>query len=109
MSKPPPSENPDLPAWLTALEDQDIAFLKRFLLASGSLKELAKTYGVSYPTIRIRLDRLIETVKIHDTPSAPLSPFERQLKSLLADGRIDTTTFKLLRKSYQDEHLTTQK
>lgn len=33
--------------------------LMRFALASGSLKELARQYGVSYPTIRARLDRLI--------------------------------------------------
>jgi hypothetical protein len=37
--------------------------LRRFLLASGSLKDLAKSYGVSYPTIRGRLDTLIERVR----------------------------------------------
>jgi len=108
MSNNSPTSDPDLPAWITALADQDLAFIKRFILASGSLKDLAKTYGVSYPTIRLRLDRLIENVKLHDTPTAPLSPFERHLRSLLADGRIDATTFKSIQKAHQDEHRSTE-
>ena len=35
----------------------------RLVLASGSLKSLAGSYGVSYPTIRVRLDRLIEHLR----------------------------------------------
>ena len=49
-----------LPAWLEALDDEDIQFLKRFLLSSGSLKAMADAYGISYPTVRTRprsLDR----------------------------------------------------
>ena len=41
--------------------EQDL--LLEFVLVSGSLKALAKSYGVSYPTIRARLDRLIERVE----------------------------------------------
>ena len=33
-------------SWLTGLSDEDAAFIKRFVLASGSLKELAKAYGI---------------------------------------------------------------
>ena len=33
----------------TGLEDEDVAFIKKFLLASGSLKEVAGLYGVTYP------------------------------------------------------------
>src|SRR5947209_11747002 len=45
---------------LQRLNDDDREFGLRFLLAAGSLKELAQAYGVSYPTIRARLDRLLE-------------------------------------------------
>ena len=38
-------------------------FIKKFLLASGSLKEVAGLYGVTYPTVRLRLDRLIDVYK----------------------------------------------
>lgn len=46
-----------VPAWMAALEDEDGTFIKKFILASGSLKEMAAQYGVSYPTVRLRLDR----------------------------------------------------
>ena len=49
-----------LPEWMSGLDDEDLAFIKRFMLASGSLKEVARQYGVSYPTVRLRLDRLIQ-------------------------------------------------
>lgn len=46
-----------IPSWMADLEDEDVAFIKKFILASGSLKEVAGLYGVSYPTVRLRLDR----------------------------------------------------
>jgi hypothetical protein len=52
--------------WFFYLEPEEQVFIKKFLLASGSLKQLAKEYEVSYPTVRTRLDRLIEKIKISD-------------------------------------------
>jgi len=46
-------------------EDQD--FILQFLLTSGSLKKMAVKMGVSYPTVRNRLDDIIETIKKIDT------------------------------------------
>ncbi|HBG1980812.1 TPA: DUF2089 family protein, partial [Clostridioides difficile] len=43
-----------IPQWILALEQEDATFLKNFALKSGSLKEIAKMYGVSYPTVRLR-------------------------------------------------------
>ncbi len=43
-----------IPEWIVNLEDEDISFIKKFILASGSLKEMAKQYEVTYPTIRRR-------------------------------------------------------
>jgi hypothetical protein len=51
----------DLPA-LARLSDEDQDFILRLIGASGSLKELAGHYGISYPTIRNRLDALIGTI-----------------------------------------------
>ncbi len=82
-------------SWIEGLSDEDIAFLKRFVLASGSLKDLAAAYEVSYPTIRLRLDRLVEKVQLLDRkPNA--TPFERTTLSLYADGKIDAATMKVL-------------
>ena len=48
---------------LTRLGEDDLEFVLRFVLASGSLKDLAREYGVSYPTIRGRLDKLLERLQ----------------------------------------------
>lgn len=47
-----------LPA-LARLNSEDQQFALAFVLRSGSLKEMARLYGVSYPTVRNRLDELI--------------------------------------------------
>ena len=89
-------------SWLTQLSDEDAAFLKRFVLASGSLKQVAEAYGISYPTVRLRLDRLIEKVKVLDSQEI-VSEFERTLRAHYADGKIDMATLKKLLQAHQDE------
>lgn len=90
--------------WVDNLDDEDVAFLKRFLLVSGSLKDLAKAYEVSYPTVRLRLDRLIQKVEIGDELNArDAGPFEKSIRYLLAEGIIDTTIFKALIEAHQCE------
>ncbi|HPO15832.1 MAG TPA: DUF2089 family protein [Candidatus Hydrogenedentes bacterium] len=78
----------DRPAWSNALDAEDWHFMKRFLLTSGSLKALAEEYGISYPTVRSRLDRLIAKVEAADAPGAR-DAFHRQVRILVADGRLD--------------------
>lgn len=48
---------------LLELTPEQLEFVEKFVIASGSLKEMAKEMGVSYPTVRSRLDRLIETLE----------------------------------------------
>ena len=88
--------------WLNFLEDEDVAFVKRFILFSGSLKDLADAYDVSYPTLRLRLDRLIEKIKILDSQKIE-DDFERQLRAQFADGKLDSSVFKKLLAAYQEQ------
>jgi hypothetical protein len=88
--------------WVQNLNDEDLAFLKRFLLASGTLKDLAAQYGISYPTVRLRLDRLIEKVKLVDAAS-DVGPFEQRLRAAFADGRLDGETFRSLLEAHKRE------
>src|SRR5436305_137180 len=88
--------------WVDLLDDEDLAFIKRFLLCSGSLKELAESYDVSYPTLRLRLDRVIQKVQILDNQRIQ-DPFERVLRAQFADGRMDAETFKKLLHSYNQQ------
>lgn len=48
-------------------------FIEMFVLAGGSLKEIAELAGVSYPTVRSRLDKVIEALReeIARTGDAP--------------------------------------
>lgn len=80
----------NLPGWLKEMDEDDLQFIKRFVLASGSLKELAQIYSVSYPTLRARLDRLIAKTRAADE-AQPKDPFERKLRLLVADGRVSAS------------------
>jgi hypothetical protein len=86
--------------WVDYLEEEDLAFVKRFILFSGSLKDLANAYSVSYPTLRLRLDRLIAKVKVLDNQKIE-DPYERLLGAQFADGKLETATFKQLLSAYQ--------
>lgn len=88
--------------WVDLLSDEDLAFLKRFVLASGSLKELAQAYGISYPTVRLRLDRLIEKIRILDNQEIT-SGFERILRAQFAEGKMDMVTLKILLAAHREE------
>jgi hypothetical protein len=48
---------------LAALPREDLELVTELVLQSGSLKDLAAAYGVSYPTIRARLDKVIERLR----------------------------------------------
>jgi hypothetical protein len=48
---------------LARLTPEEQHFVELFVLASGSLKQMAELLGISYPTVRNRLDRLIETLR----------------------------------------------
>lgn len=75
------------PAWIGAMSPEDFQFLRRFVLASGSLKDVAAEYQVSYPTIRARLDRLIAKVRAAEDPKID-DPFVRKVQLLVADGAL---------------------
>jgi hypothetical protein len=89
-----------IPAWLTVLSDDELALLKRFLLQSGSLKALAADYGVTYPTIRARLDRLIAKVESTDIPDSD-NAFDRLLAVLVQDGVMAPGTARSLRLAHK--------
>lgn len=93
----------EIPKWIEELEEEDWQFIRRFILASGSLKDLATQYGISYPTVRIRLDRLIEKVRILEEKK-PKSPFHRKVQLLVAEGRLDIATARTLIRLYEADH-----
>lgn len=88
-----------LPPWLAGLSEEELAFLRRFVLASGSLKEVAGEYGVSYPTVRLRLDRLIQKIRLAEQEQA--DPYISLVKRLALEEKLDLDTAKVLISAYK--------
>ncbi|SRR5690554_4845703 len=93
----------NIPNWILSLDNEDIEFIKNFILKSGSLKEIAKLYEVSYPTVRLRLDRLIEKIKLND--SLENEEFIKFIKRLTIDDRISVEDAKLIIEKYKKERI----
>lgn len=88
-----------IPEWMINLEDEDISFIKKFILASGSLKQVAVQYGVTYPTVRLRLDKLIQKIQINENTAN--EPYIALIKRLALNEKIDFDTAKILISEYK--------
>lgn len=88
-----------VPDWMAGLEDEDLVFIKKFVLASGSLKEMAGEYGVTYPTVRLRLDRLIQKIKLSEDTAA--DPYIGLIKRLTVNDKLNFDTAKVLIQAYK--------
>ncbi|GAA0308697.1 hypothetical protein GGQ92_001167 [Gracilibacillus halotolerans] len=91
----------NVPDWILSLDEEDMEFIKKFVMNSGSLKEIAKIYEVSYPTVRIKLDRLIEKIKLSDATDN--EEFIKFIKQLSIDDRINLEDAKLIIEKYKKE------
>jgi len=89
-----------LPDWMTNLDDEDVSFIRNFILASGSLKEIANKYSVTYPTVRLRLDKVIQKINIGE--STYREPYIALIKQLAINDKLDYETAKLLISEYKN-------
>ena len=72
-----------------ALSAEQLEFLETFIRARGSLKDVERELGISYPTVRSRLDAVIRALGF-PSQAEPDRDAERRREILreLADGRI---------------------
>ena len=89
-----------IPEWILAMEKEDIAFVKNFMLNSGSLKEIAKVYDVSYPTVRLRLDKIIQKIQLYENQKQ--EHFSAFIKTLAVESKIDLETAKIIIEKYKE-------
>ncbi|MFR9071409.1 MAG: DUF2089 family protein [Paraclostridium sp.] len=89
-----------LPEWIENLDEEDINFIKKFILSSGSLKEVATLYGVTYPTVRLRLDKLIQKIKLNESKTN--EPYIMLIKKLALEDKLDFDTAKILISEYKN-------
>ena len=70
-----------------SLTDADNELLRVFLSSRGNLREVERHLGVSYPTARLRFDRLLEKLGLSDQPE--VEPLTRdQVLSEVASGAL---------------------
>ena len=88
-----------IPEWMVNLDEEDLSFIKKFILASGSLKEIANQYNVTYPTVRLRLDKLIQKIQIND--QGVDEPYIALIKRMAVNEKLDFETAKILINEYK--------
>ncbi|GIF20215.1 hypothetical protein BJ973_001878 [Actinoplanes tereljensis] len=59
------------PPQLAELGVDDQVFVAAFVRSHGSIKEMERIFGVSYPTIKARLNRIAEQLDFVDTDPEP--------------------------------------
>jgi len=92
--------NNKVPEWFSTLSAEDMEFIKKFILGSGSLKEIAKLYGVSYPTVRLRLDKIIQNIELQEKEDS--QPFSTFVMKLVIDDKIDLEVAKSIVDKYKE-------
>ena len=86
-------------SWVSSLSEEDLEFVKNFVLKSGSLKDMAETYGVSYPTMRLKLDKLIEKIGLVDNNRD--DDYTRKIKAMAIDGKLSLEAARELIEAYR--------
>ena len=70
---------------LARLNLEDRVFVTAFVRSHGSIKEMERIFGVSYPTIKARLNRIAEGLEFVDTNP---SPSQGEILERLKQGEI---------------------
>ncbi|MGR8827543.1 DUF2089 domain-containing protein [Leuconostoc citreum] len=87
--------------WFLKLEREDQEFVKQLVKASGSLKELAKIYQVSYPTVRVRLNKIIQHIDLIEQQGK--SSFETKIMEMVINDELPLNLAKKILVDYQEE------
>jgi hypothetical protein len=56
---------------LARLRYEDQVFVSEFVRSHGSIKDMEKAFGISYPTVKNRLNRIIDQLQLVEVASSP--------------------------------------
>ncbi|AYE59267.1 DUF2089 domain-containing protein [Lactiplantibacillus plantarum] len=87
--------------WFVNLERENQEFVKQLVIASGSLKQLAKIYQVSYPTVRMRLNTIIQKINFIEDNGA--NTFETKVMKLVIDEKLSLEVAKQIITDFREE------
>lgn len=59
---------------LARLRYEDQVFVSEFVRGHGSIKDMEKAFGVSYPTVKNRLNRIADQLKLVEVAVVPSAP-----------------------------------
>jgi len=94
-------EREEIPSWIMALDKESVEFIRKFILNSGSLKNMSTLFDVSYPTVRAKLDRLIKKIELHSKEEDV--EFINMIKGFVIDERISLEVAKVIIEKYKGE------
>ena len=72
---------------LLALTPEQRSFVLSFLRNRGNIRELEKELGISYPTVRARLDQILAALGLESNPGKE-KPARKEVLEMLAQGEI---------------------
>lgn len=73
---------------LLSLNAQQQSFVLSFLKNRGNIREMEKELGISYPTVRARLDEILAVLDGEPGKGAKRGPSRKEILELLANGDI---------------------
>lgn len=76
------------PCRFCALEEKHLQFIEVFLRCRGSIKEVERTLGVSYPTVKNMLDAALAALRLDDRPEARRKEERSEILSRLSGGEM---------------------
>ncbi len=71
---------------LAQITSEDQIFVMAFIKANGSIKEMEKVFGISYPTVKKRLKRIADRLTL--TEPAPPPSDKSEILEQLSSGEI---------------------
>lgn len=71
---------------IAQLSAEDQVFVAAFVRSHGSIKEMEQVFGVSYPTVKARLNRIAAQLPLLDVVAAP--PARSEVLERLSRGEI---------------------
>jgi len=57
---------------LARLRYEDQVFISEFVRSHGSIKDMEKAFGISYPTVKNRLNRIIDQLQLVEVGASPV-------------------------------------
>ena len=72
---------------LLALTPEQRSFVLSFMRNRGNIREMEKELGISYPTVRARLDQILAALGLESNPSKE-KPARKEVLERLAQGEI---------------------